>query len=92
MSMKQIQDFFEKQYPSISPRQTIRIVKELEDDGLIRKRKIKGKRKQKGYTINEKNIETISDMWFHFPKSKYIKKAFNDRFGTNFPIDLTRIL
>jgi len=76
--MKQIQDFFEKQSKSISPRQTIRIVQELEDDGLIRKRRIKGKRKQKGYTINEKNIETISDMWFHFPKNKYIKKAFND--------------
>jgi len=78
MSMKQIQDFFEKQPQSISPRQTIRIVQGLEDDGLIRKRKIKGKRKQKGYTLNEKNIETISDIWFHFPKSKYIKKAFND--------------
>jgi len=78
MSMKEIQDFFVKQYPPISPRQTIRIVLELEDEGLIRKRKIKGKRKQKGYAINEKNIETISDIWFHFPKSKYIKKAFND--------------
>ena len=78
MPMKEIQDFFEKQPQPISPRQTIRIVHELEDDGLIRKRKIKGKRKQKGYTINEKNIETISDIWFHFPKSKYIKKAFND--------------
>lgn len=78
MLMKEIQDFFEKQHPSISPRQTIRIVQELEDEGLIRKFRIKGKRKQKGYAISEKNIETISDLWFHFPKSKSIKKAFND--------------
>ena len=78
MSMKQIQNFFEIQPRPISPRQTIRIVQDLEDEGLIRKRRIRGKRKQKGYTINEKNIETISDVWFHFPKSKYIKKAFND--------------
>jgi len=76
--MKKIQDFFEKQDPPISPRQTIRIVQDLEEEGLIKKRRIKGKRKQKGYTINEKNIETISEFWFHFPKSKYIKKAFND--------------
>jgi len=78
MLMKEIQDFFEKQPQSISPRQTIRIVQELEDEGLIRKFRIKGKRKQKGYAISEKNIETISDLWFHFPKSKSIKKAFND--------------
>jgi len=81
MSMKEIQGFFERQSQSISPRQTIRIVQELEVDGLIRKRRIKGKRKQKGYTINEKNIETISDIWFNFPKSKHNKKAFRDYWG-----------
>jgi len=77
MTMKEIQDFFASQYPPISPRQTIRIVQDLELDELIRKRRIKGKRKQKGYIINEDNIEAVSDMWFHFPKSKHIKKAFN---------------
>ena len=78
MPMKQIQDFFANKPYSISPRQTIRIVQGLEKEDWIKKARIKGKRKLKGYTINEKNIETISDIWFHFPKSKHIKKAFND--------------
>jgi len=76
--MKQIQDFFANKPYSISPRQTIRIVQGLEKEDWIKKARIKGKRKLKGYTINEKNIETISEIWFHFPKSKHIKKAFND--------------
>jgi len=78
MSMKQIQDFCEIQPKPISTRQTIRIVQDLEEDGLIIKRRIKGKRKQKGYTINEDNIETVSDMWFNFSKSKRNKKTFRD--------------
>jgi len=78
MPMKQIQDFFAEMPYCISPRQTIRIVQGLEKEDWIKKARIKGKRKLKGYTINEKNIETISDIWFHFPKSKHIKKAFND--------------
>jgi len=76
--MKQIQDFFANKPYSISPRQTIRIVQGLEEDGLIKKSRIKGKRKQQGYAINEKNIETISDIWFNFPKSKHNKKAFRE--------------
>ena len=79
--MKQIQDFFANEPYSISPRQTIRIVQRLEEDALIKKRRIKGKRKQQGYTINEKNIETISDIWFNFPKSKHNKKAFRQYWG-----------
>ncbi len=79
--MKQIQDFFANKPYSISPRQTIRIVQGLEEDGLIKKSRIKGKRKQQGYTINEKNIETISDIWFNFPKSKHNKKAFRQYWG-----------
>jgi len=78
MPMKQIQDFFAEKPYLISPRQTIRIVQGLEKDGLIKKGRIRGKRKQKGYTINEKNIETISEMWFNFPKSKHNKKATQD--------------
>jgi len=78
MPMKQIQDFFAKKPYLISPRQTIRIIQGLEEEGWIKKARIKGKRKQKGYTINEKNIETISDMWFNFPKSKHNKKASRD--------------
>jgi len=81
MPMKQIQDFFANEPYSISPRQTIRIVQRLEEDALIKKRRIKGKRKQQGYTINEKNIETISDIWFNFPKSKHNKKAFRQYWG-----------
>jgi len=81
MSMKQIQDFFVKQPYPISPRQTIRIVQGLEDEELIKKRRIKGKRKQQGYTINEKNLEAVSEMWFNFPKSKHNKKAFRDYWG-----------
>jgi len=38
---------------SISPRQTIRIVQGLEKEDWIKKARIKGKRKLKGYTINE---------------------------------------
>jgi len=78
MTMKQIQDFFAKKPYFISPRQTIRIVQGLEEEGWIKKARVTGKRKQKGYTINEKNIETISEMWFNFPKSKHNKKAFRD--------------
>ncbi len=76
MQMKQIQDFGEEN--GITPRHTIRLVQDLEDLGWIRKLRIKGKRKRKGYAINEDNIETVSEMWFNFPKSKYIKKAFSD--------------
>jgi len=78
MTMKQIQDFFAKKPYLISPRQTIRIVQGLEEEDWIKKARVKGKRKQKGYTINEKNIETISEMWFNFPKSKHNKKASRD--------------
>jgi len=89
--MKHIQDFFANEPYSISPRQTIRIVQGLEEDGLIKKRRIKGKRKQQGYTINEKNIETISDIWFNFPKSKHNKKAFRqywDQYEIGHSLDL----
>jgi len=79
MSMKQIQDFA-KPY-GVTPRHTIRIVQDLEKEGWIKKTRIKGKRKRKGYTINEDNIGTLSEMWFHFPKNKYIKKAYNDYLG-----------
>jgi len=47
MSMKQIQDFA-KQY-DITPRHTIRVVQDLEAKGWIKKLKIKGKRKRKGF-------------------------------------------
>lgn len=72
--MKQIQDFGKQN--SITPRHAIRIVQDLENEHWIKKVKIKGKRKRKGYTINEDNIGTLSEMWFNFPKSKHIKKAF----------------
>ena len=73
MQMKQIQDFGKQN--SITPRHIIRIVQDLENDHWIKKVKIKGKRKRKGYTINEDNIGTLSEMWFNIPKSKHVKKA-----------------
>ena len=72
--MKQIQDFAWEQY-EITPRHTIRIIQGLEKAGWIKKYRITGKRKRKGYVINEDNIGTLSEMWFNFPKNKYIKKA-----------------
>jgi len=74
--MKQIQDFAESF--GITPRHTIRLVQDLENEGWIKKTKIRGKRKRKGYAIIEDNIGALSEMWFNFPKSKYIKKAFSD--------------
>jgi len=73
MQMKQIQDFA-KQF-NITPRHTIRLVQDLENKKLIIKMRIKGKRKRKGYAINEDNIGTLTDMWFNYPKSKHNKKA-----------------
>ena len=72
--MKEIQDFCSKDY-EINPRHTIRLVQNLEKIEHIKKHKIKGKRKRKGYIINEDNIGTLSEIWFNFPKSKYIPKA-----------------
>jgi len=77
MQMKQIQDFGKEH--EITPRHTIRLVQELENKNLIIKIRIKGKRKRKGYAINEDNIGTLSDMWFNIPKSKHVKKAVQEQ-------------
>ena len=57
--MKEIQDFA-REY-GITPRHTIRLVQELEIQDVVTKARIKGKRKRKGYTINEDNIGTLSE-------------------------------
>jgi len=81
MQMKQIQDFG-KMF-KITPRHTIRIVQELETKGLIKKDRIKGKRKRKGYIINEDNIETLSEVmsWTQKKISQFIdnwRKDYRD--------------
>jgi len=81
MQMKLIQDFAKTH--GITPRHTIRLVQELEKEGWIKKVKIKGKRKRKGYIINEDNIGTLSEMWFNFPKNKYNKKSTQEFWTQN---------
>ncbi|MCH7649331.1 MAG: hypothetical protein IIA83_12100 [Thaumarchaeota archaeon] len=70
--MKQIQDFA-RTY-GITSRHTIRLVQYLEELGWVTKAKIQGKRKRKGYQINEDNIGTLSEMWFPFYKNKTNEK------------------
>ena len=59
MQMKQIQDFGKMH--NNTPRHTIRIVQELERREWIKKARIEGQRRRKGYIINEDNIGTLSE-------------------------------